>query len=116
MWEFGIFVDSTPALACVIKGSSRQWDLNLLTGLLWFSNAARMRMYWGQYGRSASKLADGPSRGNFELMKQLQAIRIPCRFGELCPAAGRWLLKPQGARLVIQFMEFVGLRKKRVQL
>ena len=95
------FVDSTPALACVVKGSSRQWDLNLLTGLLWFSNAARMRLYWGQYVRSASNLADGPSRHDFALMKRLDARRLQFDCSMLCPAAEEWLSRPKADVLVL---------------
>ena len=95
------FVDSTPALSCVIKGSSRQWDLNLLNGLLWFSNAARMRLYWGQYVRSVSNLADGPSRSDFALMPRLGACRLPFDCSELCPAAEQWLSRPRPSALVL---------------
>ena len=95
------FVDSTPALACAIKGSSRQWDLNLLTGLLWFSNAARMRLYWGQYVRSASNLADGPSRNDFALMKRLGARRLQFDCSASCPAAEEWLTRPRVDALIL---------------
>ena len=95
------FVDSTPALACAVKGSARPRDLNLLTGFLWFSHAAGMRLYWGQYVRSASNLADGPSRSDFALMKRLEAGRLQFDCSALCPAAEEWLSRLRAEALVL---------------
>ena len=93
------FIDSKPALGCILKGSSPQIDLNCLSGYAWFAAGSRMRAYWGQYVPSKANLADAPSRGDMSLMNQLNAIRIPCDFARLNRAA-EWLTSLQSELLV----------------
>ena len=81
------FIDSKPALGCILKGSSPQIDLNCLSGYVWFAAGSRMRAYWGQYVPSKANLADAPSRGDLSMMNQLSAIRVPCDFTRFKGAA-----------------------------
>ena len=77
---FRHFVDSNPALGCILKGSSPQEDLNLLAGLVSYLAGSRMRAYWGQYVRSTCNLADKPSRGDYQQMIRLGATSLTCVF------------------------------------
>ena len=56
------FVDNQPALNAIIRGSSKQDDLNSLVGSVWYGCASMLQSYWGQYVRSKANLSDGPSR------------------------------------------------------
>ena len=67
------FIDSTSALNIVLKGASRQRDLNSFSGFLWYQMSVRSLTYWAKYVPSALNLADGPSRSDFRLMKALNA-------------------------------------------
>ena len=87
-------VDNEPALGGIIKGCSKQPDLNNLIGALWFQAAHKVRQYFGRYVPSKSNLADGPSRRCYQLMKQLGARRITFDFGELVYAAESWFERP----------------------
>ena len=84
------FIDSKPALGCILKGSSPQIDLNCLAGYVWYLAGSRMRSYWGQYVPSKCNLADAPSRGDAGLMKQLRAEQVQCDVAQLSGAA-EWL-------------------------
>ena len=93
------FVDSKPALGCILKGSSPQFDLNCLAGYVWYVAGSRMRSYWGQYVRSKCNLADAPSRGDVGVMKQLRAEQIHCDVAQLSEAAA-WLKSLKSELLV----------------
>ena len=60
----------------VLKGASRQTDLNTLVGALRYRLCERQATYWARYVPSALNLADGPSRGEFGLMKALTAQEV----------------------------------------
>jgi hypothetical protein len=70
------FIDSSSALNIVLKGASRQQDLNAISGYLWYRLCRYQGTYWAKYVPSALNLADGPSRGDFRLMKALSAEQV----------------------------------------
>ena len=94
------FVDNQPALNSIIRGSSKQDDLNSLVGSVWYGCASKLQSYWGQYVRSKTNIADGPSRQEFQLMKQLGVVRIPFEVDRLCTAADEWMCHPSEETLV----------------
>ena len=93
------FIDSKPALGCILKGSSPQVDLNWLSGYVWFAAGSRMRTYWGQYVPSKANLADAPSRGDLSIMKQLGVTCLPCDFN-CFKGAAEWFDSLQSELLV----------------
>ena len=94
------FVDNKPALQSIVKGSSKQGDLNGLVGALWYACAGRLQSYWGQYVRSKANLADGPSREEYTLVRQLGAQRVEFEFDRLRQAADEWWSYPLQDTLV----------------
>jgi hypothetical protein len=70
------FIDATSALNIILKGASRQSDMNSLVGFLWYTLCERRASYWARHVGSAQNLADGPSRGNFQLMTVLSAQEV----------------------------------------
>ena len=96
------FIDSQPALHTIVKGSSRQQDLNCITGALWYQAAGNMRHYWASYVRSEANVADGPSRRKFHMMKQLQAREITFNYQRLCDAVETWMRMPRRFSLALE--------------
>ena len=94
------FVDSTPACSIVIKGCSKQADLNNIAGMLWFTVGKSLQDYWCEYVPSKLNLADGPSRQRFELMKQLGFRLIELEFDRFAAAAENWHKAIEVYRLV----------------
>ena len=43
------FIDSTSALNVVLKGASRQTDLDTLVGSLWYRLREQQATYWARY-------------------------------------------------------------------
>ena len=68
------FVDSSAALACVIKGYSKQLDAVLIAGGLWFEACALTVDYTAHYIPSKSNIADGPSWNDVALYGQFRSI------------------------------------------
>ena len=77
------FIDSTSALNVVLKGASRQTDLNALVGVLWYRLCEQQATYWARYVASELNLADGPSRGDFILMRALTAQEVVTPYPEV---------------------------------
>ena len=67
------FIDSSAALACVVRGFSREADLADIAGRLWFEALGLGIQYEVYYVPTKSNLADGPSRGDMTLMRSLNA-------------------------------------------
>ena len=59
------FIDAEAALKIVVKGASRQSDLNSLVEYLWLALSRRQVTYWARHVSSEANLADGPSRDKF---------------------------------------------------
>ena len=96
------YIDSTPALSCIVRGFSKQNDLLAYTGMLWFEAASTLSSYYACYVRSKSNLADAPSRGCTALMKQLGAKELSVDFPSCFHAADHWLTHPsEGRRLLM---------------
>ena len=95
------FIDSNPARQCVDKASSKQPDLNQLTGMLWYTAGKMLKRYWCQYVSSSANLADAPSRGNFSIVTQLGARIIHTNFGECTLAVESWMSIMDLAALVV---------------
>ena len=67
------FVDSSAALACIIRGFSRELDLADIAGRFWFEALGLGIKYEAHFVASKCNLADGPSRGDITLMESLGA-------------------------------------------
>ena len=71
--ELHLFVDSTSALGCLMRGSARRPDWNALVQHLWFETARRGILLLGWWVPSALNLADAPTRQK-EKQRSLQAL------------------------------------------
>ena len=71
------FIDSTSALACIVRGFSQKPDLAAIAGRLWFELSGFHCHYRAEYVTSGSNLADGPSRGDFGYMREIGADVVP---------------------------------------
>ena len=60
--EVHLFVDSSSALGCLMRGSARRPDWNALVQHLWFETAHRGILLLGWWVPSALNLADAPTR------------------------------------------------------
>ena len=94
------FVDSKPARGIVVKGCSKQADLNSITGMLWYMAGKSLQDYWCDYVPSKLNLADDPSRRRFAVMKQLGFKLIDLDFECFAEAAETWLRAVEVYRLV----------------
>ena len=96
------FIDSTAALACVIRGFSRKPDLACLAGRLWFEACDLMIDYTAQYVPTKLNLADGPSRDDVSLMEALGAVELlSWQFPDFSKGLGNWMAAvDQVSRLV----------------
>ena len=67
------FIDSTAAMGSILRGHHRRSDLNLLVGTIW-RELGRLQIH-AHFERvpSKSNIADGPSRGDRKLLKDLEA-------------------------------------------
>ena len=70
------YIDSTLALACVVRGFSRKEDLSLIAGQLWYEMADLNIHYRAEYVASKKNLADGPSWGDLSLMRAVGADEV----------------------------------------
>ena len=95
------YIDSTPALGCIVRGLSRQQDLLSYTGMLWFEAAQTLASYYACHVRSECNLADAPSRGCAALMKQLGGEELEVSFPSCFHAAGSWLSRPSDGRRML---------------
>lgn len=59
-----------------------------------------LESYWSHYVRSKDNLADGPSRGDYELMKQLGAERVELDFSRMSDLAEQWFQTPRAEALM----------------
>ena len=85
------FVDSKPARGIVVKGCSKQADLNNIAGMLWYTVGKSLQDYWCEYVPSKLNIADDPSRQRFVTMKQLGFRLIDLDFDSFADAADYWL-------------------------
>ena len=99
--SFRHFVDSTPALSCILKASSKQDGLNNLSGLIWFTAGKLLKDYWAQYVPSAANLADGPSRNQFSVVTQLGIRIVRANFSACTLAAESWIASMAVEALVV---------------
>ena len=60
-----------------------------------------MSSYWAEYVPSKLNLADGPSRGNFQLMTRLAAVQVPFRFPSYSRGLDGWMAFPQEVDLLL---------------
>ena len=86
------FIDNRPARSCLVKGSSKQVDLNDISGLVWYTAAHRTHSYWSQWVCSTANLADKPSRQDLSVMKQLRGTEVEMNFSLYLAAAESWAL------------------------
>ena len=88
------YIDSKPAMSCLLKGCSKKSDLNFIAGRVWFEAACLMSQYRAEYVKSSCNLADGPSRGKLELMLQLGAQELEWKFPSFQHGLGAWMSNP----------------------
>ena len=89
--ELVVFIDNTAALNSLLRGTSRQTDLNEVLGTVWFELAAAGVFMHAHYVPSALNLADGPTRAN--KAESSRALLDSLFFKEVCwrwPAALPW--------------------------
>ena len=98
--EIHHYIDSTPALNCLVKGFSRQDDLRSLVGQLWFRSSTHMAALWAAYVPSACNVADGPSRGDVSLMKRIGARVISVDIPPTLLSVELWMSTPQADRVM----------------
>ena len=94
------FVDNKPARSIILKGSSKQVDLNDMVGMVWYAAAHRAKTYYSHWVSSESNLADKPSRQDTSVMTQLQGCVVDYRFDDFLSAVDSWSLQPHRAALV----------------
>ena len=86
------FIDSSAALACVVRGFSRQPDLAMIAGRLWFESSVLMLDYEAHYVSTHLNIADGPSRNDVELLMQMGASEVhDWRFPSFREGLGDWM-------------------------
>ena len=93
------FIDNQSARSCIIKASSKSWDLNNLVGLLWYKCGRLLNRWWAHYVHSKDNVADAPSRGQFQLLKQINAQEVPLDFSVAVSDAENWLSSPDAVAL-----------------
>ena len=84
----------------MVKGCSKQADLNNVVGMLWHTVGKSLLDYWCEYVPSKLNLADDPSRQRFELMKQHGFKLIELEFDRFAAAAANWQKAIEVYRLV----------------
>lgn len=96
------YIDSQPALSCILKASSPQSDLSDISGRLWFECCHSMVNYYAKYVPSKCNLADGPSRDDVATLLKLGFVEVPFRFPAFQGHLASWLEHPdQVCRLAI---------------
>ena len=70
------FVDNTSALHCILNGYSRVPDTSWMVNLFHCFNCSLRAQVWWEYVASKANPADGPSRQDFTLMQQLNAMEF----------------------------------------
>ena len=71
-----VFIDNTTALACLVKGYARQPDAVSIVGAVWRWLLDHVAEAYFEYVPSKCNIADGPSRGSWQLMAALRAQRV----------------------------------------
>ena len=94
------FIDNVAARSIILKGSSKQIDLNDMAGMVWYSAAHRVKTYYSHWVNSDANLADKPSRQDASVMKQLAARLVEYNFDAFLLAVESWCLQPNRAALV----------------
>ena len=94
------FVDNTSAKACIVTGYSKQVDINKLVGMLWYTASHRCMGYYCEWVQSAANLADGPSRRNLQLMRQLGAEEVYLDTSRFRTAVENWEMHPKAESLL----------------
>ena len=88
------YIDSQPALSCLLKGASSKPDLSNVAGRLWFECCHLMSAYRASYVQSKHNLADGPSRNDVALMYTLGFSEIPFCFPSFSGGLDSWMRCP----------------------
>ena len=81
------FIDNTGALFNMAKGTSRDDDSARLVHVMHAVLAATECNVWLEYVQSGANIADLPSRGEFELLKELGSIPFEMK---IPPIGGDW--------------------------
>ena len=84
------WIDNTGALASLIKGYARAADLAKIVHAFAVTNLALSCLIWFEYVRSKANIADLPSRGDFELLRSMNAVCV-----ELVIPPPEWWDKPR---------------------
>lgn len=86
------FIDSTSAMACVVRAFLRQHDLSLIVDRLWYEAAVMMLEYIVQYVPTRCNLADGPSRDDMALLENMGIEEIVfSQFPSFFAGFGNWM-------------------------
>ena len=80
------WIDNTSAASVLLHGYSGKPDSARLANIFHMFNAGlRARIYF-EYVESKANVADLPSRGDFDYLRSLRALRVPMRF----PLSSEW--------------------------
>ena len=84
------FIDNTSALHSILNGYSRVPDTAWMVNLFHCFNCSLRAQVWWEYVASKANPSDGPSRLEFSLMQQLQAMEFQLYLGQEF-----WLAPPE---------------------
>lgn len=96
------FIDASAALNIIVKASSRKEDLDTFVGYMWYQQCRFQATHWAKHVHRAANLAGGPSRGHFERMASLSAIRVYRAFPRLHAAIDLFSAAIEDWRLAAQ--------------
>ena len=83
-----------------MTGHSKQEDINSLVGMLWHTAAHRCVGYYCEWVQSDANIADGPSRRNYHMVKQLGAEEVYLDTSRFITAAENWELHPKASSML----------------
>ena len=92
------------ALSCVVRAFSKQHDLSMICGRLWYEAANMQMQYVARYVESKLNLADGPSRNDISSLVELGATEcFDWHFPSFTGGFGDWIASPCQAHRALKF-------------
>ena len=80
------WIDNTSAISCLLHGYSSKPDSARLTNVFHLLNASLRAKPFFEYVESRANIADLPSRGDFDLLRAMLAVRVPL----ILPSVEEW--------------------------
>ena len=85
-----VFIDNQGVLKSILKGSSRHPEMNMGIGKLWLEMACRQIACFAAHVESKANIADGPSRNDFTLLRNLNALHLPPKLPKWAAEVWKW--------------------------